>query len=107
MRAKDRTKTRNKVKHSYEWGQTNGRPWITTVEQRWDYDASFQRSMKEQNLTREDMIAITELGNSEGENKPQNRTWIDQHCEGKYHLTSINKKGGTTRPLHTVPGFKE
>ena len=63
--------------------------------------------MKEQNLTREDMIAITELGNSEGDDKPQKRDWITHHCENKYHLTSINKKGGDTQPFRDVPGFKD
>jgi hypothetical protein len=61
--------------------------------------------MREQSLTREDMIALTELRNSEGILKPKTRAWIDQHCEGKYHLTSIYK-GGTTVPLKGVPGYK-
>ena len=38
LRAKTRKEARSKVGRTKEWGKKNGRPWIETVEDRWDYD---------------------------------------------------------------------
>ena len=73
LRAKTRKEARNKIDQAKEWGEKNGHPWIETVEDRWDYDDMFQRSMKEQNMTREDMIAYTELGHEPGEKQTSNQ----------------------------------
>jgi len=88
------------------WGQKNGHPWITTVEERWDMDEIFQRQMKENGYTREDMEAMTELGTTISPPQPKSLAWRQEHCEGRYHLTS-KYSGGDTIPLKTVAGYRE
>jgi hypothetical protein len=67
----------------------------------------FWETMEEQNMTRADMIDYTNLSYEPGEHKPQTRDWITKHCKGKYHLTSVNSQGGSTKPLKDIPGFRE
>ena len=67
----------------------------------------FQRSMREKNMTRADMVDYTNLSYEPGEHKPQTKDWIAKHCEGKYHLASANQAGDSTKPFKDVPGYKE
>jgi hypothetical protein len=66
----------------------------------------FQRQMKENGYTREDMEALIELGTTISPPQPKSKAWIKEHCEGRYHLTS-KYSGGDTIPLKTVPGYRE
>ena len=63
--------------------------------------------MKKQNMVRADMIDYTNLSYEPGKHKPQTKDWIAKHCEGKYHLASTNKAGGSTKRLKDVPGYKD
>jgi hypothetical protein len=81
QQAKCRKEARNKVDRAKKWGEEDGFPHITTVEERWDVDERFRETMEELSMTRDDMIEFTQLSYDRPEPIPQPPDWVKKHIK--------------------------